>query len=133
MKQIFAIGILLMVAGLVFSSNTIAQQETTKSDGIQIIDAKLGKDVKDRELLDEAATFDLKSKVFLWLKVTGATDQALTVIWKHGDMVHATELSIGGSPWRTWASKTAYTAGDWLVTVTDQSGKVLKELNFKVQ
>jgi hypothetical protein len=133
MKQILIISMFLLSAVFIFSAVASAQQEQSQINGIQIVDAKLGKDVKDREIVDESATFELNSKIFLWLKVAGAADQTITVIWKHGDLVHATELTIGGSPWRTWASKTAYGAGDWLVTVTDNGGKVLKELNFKVQ
>ncbi|MBI5020764.1 MAG: DUF2914 domain-containing protein [Ignavibacteriales bacterium] len=131
MKRIFfIISAFLFLIGAIAA---YAQDAANVTSGIQIIDAKLGKDVKDRTLIDESATFDLNSKIFLWLKVTGGTNQTITVIWKHGDLVHATELNVGGSPWRTWASKTAYTAGDWLVTVTDNTGKVLKEINFKVQ
>ncbi|MBA4312466.1 MAG: hypothetical protein C0417_07530 [Chlorobiaceae bacterium] len=131
MKRIyFAVLTFLLLIGAI---SAFAQQTENQTSGIQIVDAKLGKDVKERTLIDESTTFELNSKIFLWLKVAGATDQTITVIWKHGDMVHATELGIDGSPWRTWASKTAYTAGDWLVTVTDDTGKVLKEISFKVQ
>lgn len=131
MKRIhFAV---LIFVFLTCAISTYAQQAENIASGIQIVDAKLGKDVKERTLIDESTTFDLNSKMFLWLKVTGGAEQTITVIWKHGDMVHATELNIGGSPWRTWASKTAYSAGNWLVTVTDNTGKVLKEISFKVQ
>jgi len=40
---------------------------------------------------------------------------------------------VGGNPWRTWSSKTAFKAGDWTVTVTDAGGNTLKELKFTVQ
>lgn len=116
-----------------FSSFLIGQESELKSKEIQIVDAKLGKDVKDRTIVDEDSTFTLDSKVFLWLKVVGGTNETVVVIWKQNASVHETKLSIGGSPWRTWASKTAYKSGYWSVTITDNDGKVLKELNFKVQ
>ncbi len=118
---------------IIFSSFLSAQESEVKSKEIQIVDAKLGKDVKDRVLVDEDSTFALNSKVFLWLKVSGATSETLTITWKQGEKSYTTTLNIGGSPWRTWANKTLAIAGDWTVTVTDASGNVLKEMTFKVQ
>jgi len=118
---------------IVFSSFLSAQESEVKSKDIQIVDAKLGKDVKDRVLVDEVSTFALNSKVFLWLKVTGATSETLTITWKQGEKSYTTVLNIGGSPWRTWANKTLAKTGDWTVTITDAAGNVLKEMSFKVQ
>jgi len=118
---------------IVFSSFLSAQESEVKSKDIQIVDVKLGKDVKDRVLVDEDSTFALNMKVFLWLKVTGATSETLTITWKQGEKSYTTTLNIGGSPWRTWANKTLAKAGDWTVTITDASGNVLKEMSFKVQ
>jgi len=118
---------------IVFSSFLSAQESEVKSKDIQIVDVKLGKDVKDRVLVDEDSTFALNMKVFLWLKVTGATTETLTINWKQGEKSYTTTLNIGGSPWRTWANKTLAIAGNWTVTVTDASGNVLKEMTFKVQ
>jgi len=118
---------------IVFSSFLSAQESEVKSKDIQIVDVKLGKDVKDRVLVDEDSTFALNMKVFLWLKVTGATSETLTITWKQDEKSYTTALNIGGSPWRTWANKTLAKAGDWTVTITDASGNVLKEMSFKVQ
>ena len=118
---------------IVFSSFLSAQESEVKSKDIQIVDVKLGKDVKDRVLVDEDSTFALNMKVFLWLKVTGKTSEKLTITWKQGEKSYTTTLNIGGSPWRTWANKTLAKAGDWTVTITDASGNVLKEMSFKVQ
>ena len=118
---------------IVFSSFLSAQESEVKSKDIQIVDVKLGKDVKDKVLVDEDSTFALNMKVFLWLKVTGKTSEKLTITWKQGEKSYTTTLNIGGSPWRTWANKTLAKAGDWTVTITDASGNVLKEMSFKVQ
>ena len=118
---------------VIFSSFLTAQESQAKSKDIQIVDVKLGKDVKDRVLVNEDSTFSLNSKVFLWLKVTGATSETLTITWKQGEKSYTTTLSIGGSPWRTWANKTLAKAGDWTVTITDAAGNLLKVLSFKVQ
>ncbi len=118
---------------LAWGATTLRAQEESKPEGIHIADAKLGKDVKERAIVDEDSTFDVNSKVFLWMKTTGGANDSVTVTWKTGDFSYATTLPIGGSPWRTWASKTVSKAGDWTVTVTDASGSVLKELTFSVK
>jgi hypothetical protein len=118
---------------VIFNSLLTAQESKAMSKDIQIVDVKLGKDVKDRVLVDEDSTFALNSKVFLWLKITGASSEALTVTWKQGEKSYTTTLNIGGSPWRTWANKILAKAGDWTVTITDAAGNMLKEMSFKVQ
>jgi hypothetical protein len=101
--------------------------------GIQIDDAKLGKDVKDREIVDETAEFSLNERVYLWLRVTGGSGESLKVTWKTGEHTFEAELAVGGSPWRTWCYKTAAVAGEWTVTVADAKGSVLKEMKFQVK
>jgi len=132
MKQTALAFIVLMVV-IAFGMTGVQAQTDTKAATIQIVDAKLGTDVKDRTIVDENTTFPLNSKVFVWLKVAGAASETITVKWADGSVTHETQLSIGGTPWRTWANKTVAQAGDWTVTVTDGSGNILKELTFKVQ
>ena len=81
----------------------------------------------------EDSVFTVNEKVYLWMKVEGGPADSLTVTWKHGDDTYETKLNIGGSPWRTWAYKTAWLAGDWSVTVTSPAGEVLKEMQFTVK
>lgn len=100
---------------------------------LQVADAKLGKGVQDRNIQDEGTSFAVNDKVFLWLKVTGGPADAIKVNWKVGDQTDTVTLKVGGNPWRTWSSKTAFKAGDWAVTVTDANDQVLKELKFTVQ
>ncbi|MBI1806597.1 MAG: DUF2914 domain-containing protein [Ignavibacteria bacterium] len=125
--------ILSVVLVFLCIGNSPAQQESTGSKGLQVIEAKLAKDVKDRMPVDEDSVFTNGSKVFLWMKLTGGSSDQITVTWKTENTTHATTLTIGGSPWRTWASKGVWKTGNWTVTVTDASGKVLKEMNFKVE
>jgi len=106
---------------------------TASSQGLQVADAKLGKGVQDRNITEEATTFAVNDKVYLWLKLTGAGSDAVKVNWKVGDSTDTVTLKVGGSPWRTWSSKTAWKAGDWTVTITDAGDQVLKELKFTVQ
>lgn len=124
--------LLLCTLLAVIAYGAAAQEQETMST-LTVADAKLGKGVQDREIVDETTTFALNDRVYLWLKVTGGPADSITVTWKTGDQTYSSKLNIGGSSWRTWSYKTAYTAGDWTVTVTDADGNVLKEMAFKVE
>jgi Protein of unknown function (DUF2914) len=76
-------------------------------------------------------------KLYCFTKVSGAT-VATTIkhIWYFGDkVVHTMELSLEGSPWRTWSNKTIPPewTGTGKVEVQDASGTLLKTVNFIVQ
>jgi hypothetical protein len=102
-----------------------------RAQGLEVAEAKLGKGVQDREIVEETATFAVNDKAYLWLRVTGGTG-AVKVTWTNGDFTDSVPLEIGGSPWRTWATKTVWRAGEWKVTVTDSEGNPLKEVTFQV-
>jgi hypothetical protein len=110
----------LFVPTLVFAQNLVT-------------DAKLGRNVVDREITDETTTFALGEKAYLWLRVEGGTGETLTVTWKNSDLEFPVDLSVGGSPWRTWATKTLHLPGEWTVTVTDAAGNTLNEAALTVQ
>jgi hypothetical protein len=99
----------------------------------KVAEAKLGKNVVDREITQEATSFAPGDTAYLWLKVEDAAGEALTVTWQINDQTYPVTLNIGGSPWRTWASKTLFYAGEWTVTVTDASGATLSESRFVVK
>ncbi len=98
-----------------------------------VTEAKLGKGVVDRNVVNESTEFAVGEKAFLWVKVEDAADQTLTITWVQGENKFPVELKVGGSPWRTWASKTLQSAGAWSVTVSDSTGKVLKEMTLTVK
>ena len=98
-----------------------------------VTDAKLGRNVVDRELTDETTTFAVGEKAYLWLRVEGGTGETLTVVWKINDLEFPVDLSIGGSPWRTWSTKTLHLPGEWTVTVSDAAGNTLNEATLTVQ
>jgi hypothetical protein len=118
-----------MLAGIALMSLPLILQ----AEGLQVVDAKLGKGVQDHQITEEATTFAVNEKVYLWLKIAGGPADAVKVNWKLGDKVEPYTLKVGGNPWRTYASKTAYKAGEWTVTVTDANDQVLKEMKFTVQ
>lgn len=116
----------LAAAALVLLSSTVA------TAGLAVADAKLGKGVHNREIVDETASFAVNEKAYLLLRVTGGPGE-LKVTWSHGDHSDTVPLAVGGSPWRTWANKTLWKAGDWKVTVTDADGQTLQEMTFQVR
>ncbi len=99
----------------------------------KVAEAKLGKSVVDRNITDETTTFAPGEKAYLWLKVEDAEGETLIVTWTINDQAYPATLNIGGSPWRTWASKTLHFAGEWTVTVTDTAGTTLNETRFTVK
>ena len=99
----------------------------------KVTEAKLGTQVVDRAIAGETATFKTGDRAYFWFRIEDATDETLTVTWKVNDLAFPTELKVGASPWRTWASKTLHVAGEWTVTVTDSAGAALHEARFTVQ
>jgi len=130
-KILLTVGALFLLPYLMSVSVTAKPQQS--GAGIQLVDAKLGKDVKDRQLTDETTDFAVNDKVYLWVKVTGAAGDALKASWKNGDHTYTSDLAVGGSPWRTWCYKIVVLPGDWTVSVADSKGNVLKDLTFKVK
>ena len=123
-----AIFLVLVLIGALLPA--MAQQSAATA---KVEDAKLGKDVKDRQIVDETTDFAMQDKVFLWLKVTGASGETLKATWKVGEQTYTSDLAVGGSPWRTWCYKIVAVAGDWTVSIADSKGTVLKDLTFKVK
>ncbi len=110
----------LLVPALAFAAGKVAE-------------AKLGKNIVDRKIADETTTFAAGEKAYLWLKVEDAAGETLTVTWKINDQTYPATLNIGGTPWRTWASKTLHIAGEWTVTVIDAAGATLNESKITVK
>jgi hypothetical protein len=101
--------------------------------GGKVIEARFGRNVADRTIVDQTTAFAPGEKACLWLKVEGASGETLSVNWSINQQSYPVGLAIGGSPWRTWASKTLHVAGEWTVTVTDGSGAILYETGLTVK
>ncbi len=129
------ISVISIIGAVLFLMVPSLQAQTIKqgSDQLQVADVKLCHAIKDRVVEDEDSTFVLNSKVFLWIRTTGGTHHKITVTWKTGSYTHSTTLMIGGSPWRTWASKIVRAKGDWIVTVIDEKQTTLQEKRFTVR
>jgi hypothetical protein len=110
-----------------------AQTSRTATQELQVVEAKLCRAIRNRVVEDEDSSFARDSKVFLWIRTSGGMNGSISVSWKNGSYVHETSLPIGGSPWRTWASKIVRMSGDWEVTISDEKQTVLQEKRFKVR
>jgi hypothetical protein len=127
-KVLMTLSIVLLFLGLGLLN---AQEKEAK--GLRVRDAKLGKDVQNKQIVDTTTTFALNEKAYLWLRLVGGPSDSITVTWKTGDQSFPAKLNVGASPWRTWSYKTLSVAGNWTVTVTDAGGKTLKEISFTVK
>lgn len=111
----------------------LAPLAVLSEDTLKVVESKLGKGVQDRQITEEATSFALNEKAYLWLRVSGGPADPIQVTWKAGEHTDTVPLNVGGPTWRTWSSKTLWMAGDWTVTVTDAGGQVLQEVAFTVQ
>ena len=128
MKQLIAVAVLT----LTLCAPPLVAQGQEPAAALSISESKLGKNVIDRELVDETSTFAVNDRVFLWMRLTGGPADSVTVTWSVDEYTWSTNLNVGASTWRTWAYKTAWKAGTWKVTVTDADGNVLLDKSFTV-
>ena len=107
------------------------------SSGTEILGAKLGTGVKDREIEGEAASFKADvGKVWLWLKVKGSEGSKVTVAWYKGDEdMGKVDLQLKHATMRTWASKTITPEmkGDWRADILGPDGAVLQTVKFTIE
>src|SRR3954469_21411276 len=96
----------------------------------------VGKTIDKNMPVDTAASFPADvGSVVAWSRITGAeAGTKITHEWIHGADTSKVELTVNGSPWRTYSRKTIGSegAGDWTVQVLDASGKVLATKSFKI-
>ncbi|MEM7417315.1 MAG: DUF2914 domain-containing protein [Gemmatimonadota bacterium] len=95
----------------------------------------LGTAVVDRMIEGEADEFSPEiGTLFLWSRVSGAEGTTIQHVWIHGPHEDTVELTIGGSPWRTWSSRNIPPewTGEWRVEVRDAQGTVLDTVRFMI-
>ena len=107
------------------------------AQSLSVAESALATGVVDRMPTGEAMTFPADvERVYAWTRIQGAEGEtSVHHVWIHGDVERADlELSIGGSPWRTWSNKAIPPewAGDWRVEVRDGRGNVLETIRFTV-
>jgi hypothetical protein len=105
--------------------------------GLSVPESSVATNVVDRMPTGVATMFPADvERVYAWTRVQGAEGETTVHhVWIHGEVERADlELSIGGSPWRTWSNKAIPPewAGDWRVEIRDDSGNVLETIRFTV-
>jgi hypothetical protein len=114
-----------------------AKPETPAKE-ITIARAVMATGVENQEPVGSAETFPASTeKVYCFIEATNISqDTEISFVWFYGDKeVRKITLPLKSGPrWRTWAYKNlGGQKGDWKVEVKDASGKVLKEVKFKVE
>ena len=99
------------------------------------VEAEIAAQIVDRMPQDTGSSFPIDvGEVFCWTRVTDGADTELQHVWIYGDMEFLVTVEIGGSPWRTWTSKTIPPewAGEWRVEIRDGAGGLLDTRSFTV-
>jgi hypothetical protein len=120
-----------LILSVVAPGLAAAQEESATAD------LQVGTEIEDREPVGVATTFPADiGRLFAWSRLTGLEGAAVEHVWRYpaGDVEAVVPLEIGGSPWRTWSSKTIPPdwAGEWLVEVRDGEGNVLSSVTVTV-
>lgn len=99
------------------------------------VEAQIATAVVDRMPEGSGTTFPADvGELYCWTRVTDGGGTTLQHVWIYNGEEQSVSLAIGGSPWRTWSSKTipADWTGDWRVEIRDADGNVLETLSFTV-
>ena len=119
------------------AQDSAAAPAPTPTPSLTVTEALIAQSVVDRVAQDTGSAFPATvGQVVCWTKITGATAGAtLHHVWFHGDaQVGDVELTLGGSPWRTWSRKTvpADATGAWHVEIRDGSGNMIRRVDFTI-
>jgi len=141
MRKHWSASLLVGAAILFVSSTARAQDSTAKQAGTPAkaaatAEVSVGTAVADHAITGAAESFPKgTAKLYCLSKVTGAENSEVEHVWYKGDAEQGrVKLKIGGSPWRTYSSKTLGddASGDWRCDVV-QDGKVIQSAKFKVE
>ena len=132
----FTLALVALLAGTTRAQDTPVRTQPAPN---LTVEAVLTRMVLDRVPQDTVAAIPAPAgmdSLFLWTRVMGA-DPGTVIhhVWFHGDtQVADVELTVGGSPWRTWSKKviSAELTGAWKVEVRDAAGNVLQTVQFTV-
>jgi hypothetical protein len=129
----------VLAAAILFSPSIARAQNPAQAGAPKAAataEVTVGTAIADRALTGEAESFPKGTeKLYCYSKVTGADSTGIEHVWYKGDTeVARVKLKVGGSPWRTYSSKTLGpdASGDWRCDVV-QNGTVLQSVKFKVE
>ncbi|MEO5566941.1 MAG: DUF2914 domain-containing protein [Gemmatimonadaceae bacterium] len=100
------------------------------------VDVRIGKSIAQGMPVDTASAFAAgTTQVAGWTRVSGmAAGSKITHVWIHGSDSLKVELTVGGSPWRTYSRKTipSGATGDWTLEVWSADGTKLGSKSFRI-
>jgi hypothetical protein len=140
-KKIFLAGMLVFLTaawgGFALQEQQAEPQPATTST-LVIEEGVICTGVVDRVPQGAAEVFTPDvGKLICFTKVSGAAPgTVIKHLWYRAEnLLHTQELAIGGSPWRTWSSKTVSPdmTGEWKVEIRDADDNLVTTLNFAVQ
>lgn len=121
----------MTVLALVAAGLTIPGQGSAQVS----VEAQIARQIVDKMPEGPGTSFSVDvGEVFCWTRVTGASGTEIQHVWIHDGMEFSVTLEIGGSPWRTWTSKTIPPewAGEWRVEIRDGDGILIDTRSFTV-
>lgn len=105
---------------------------------LEVADAVMTTAIVNREPVDSVGVFPLQSeRLYCFTRMTGA-DQPTFVyhLWyRGGQLMSRVELPVNSPSWRTWSAKDFLQEdpGDWRVEIQDGSGRILRQLVFRLR
>jgi DUF2914 family protein len=137
MKHVWLVLWLLPALAIAEDEKPADKPAASASSGTEVLSAKLGTGVKDREVEGEGTSFKADvGHVYLWLKVKGQEGSKITVAWYKGDEdMGKVDLTLKHATMRTWASKTIAPdmKGDWRADILGPDGAVLQTVKFTIE
>ncbi len=114
-----------------FLAMSLVLLSTTVSASENVSRSAFTSGVENREPIDKLGQLtNDNEKVYFFTEIKGMSGQTITHRWEHGGDVKAeVKFNVGSDRWRIWSSKNLQPqwVGEWIVTVTDDEGKVLAE------
>lgn len=90
--------------------------------------------IQNNEPVDKiTALSNDQTRIYFFTDVRNLGGQKITHRWEHkGKVMSEIPLDVGGSPWRTYSSKTLDPSwtGEWKVTAVDGTGNTLSATTF---
>lgn len=129
--------VVLMALSMAVSTQASAQQPVQAGAAVAaVVEGAVGTSIAERQLAGAGESFPAGTqKLYCFTRISNAEDSEIEHAWFKGDMeMGRVILKIGGSPWRTWSSKTLGmdAAGDWRCDVM-KDGAVLQSIKFRVE
>jgi len=128
-----------VLAAIIVVTPSLGAQNAQQAGGPKAAvtaDLAIGTAVAERQLTGMAESFPAATgTLYCYMKIANAADAQVEHVWYKGDVeVNRVPLRVGGSPWRSWSSKTiaADAAGDWRCDLV-VDGKTVQSAKFKVE